>query len=261
MTKKLPPITPKQQHILSLIYKYRFLNRTQIQTLLKHKDKRRILSWLKDLREKDYLAWQYDSSDFINKTKPAIYYLSLNGIRYLKSTEIYSETELRKRYKDSARQQTYIDQSILIADCCNTLEASNNDEINYTYIVEADYMDPNSQFHYLNDLKPALYFIKNTQSNDETSATEYLLDIFNLTSPRYAVKRKLDNYLEYLDDATGDQVVLLAFDSVAELLYAKRRVKLLLEDTDEDKQSNIRFTTTDKIKQYGVSAEIWESIY
>ena len=261
MTKQLPPITNKQQQILTLIYKYRFLNRTQIQALLKHKDKRRILSWLKDLREKEYLAWQYDSSDFINKTKPAIYYLSLNGIRYLKSTEKYSETELKKRYKDSARQKTYIDQSVLIADCCISLETNSYKEVSYECMVESDYIDSGNQHHFLNDLKPSLYFIKTLQNQDKATNIEYLLDILNLTTPRYAVKRKLSNYLDYLDDATSDQVVLLAFASVSELLFAKRRAKLLLEDIDEEKRSNIRFTTTDKIKQHGVSAEIWESIY
>ncbi len=32
------PITTKQQEIITLIYKYKFLNRIQIQQFLKHKD-------------------------------------------------------------------------------------------------------------------------------------------------------------------------------------------------------------------------------
>ena len=55
-----------------------------IQKALNHKDKRRVQAWLKDLREKHYVEWIY-STDFIEKTKPAIYYLGINGIRYLKS--------------------------------------------------------------------------------------------------------------------------------------------------------------------------------
>lgn len=260
MTKQLPPITPKQQTILQLIYKYRFLNRTQIQALLKHKDKRRILSWLKDLREKDYLNWQYNPNDFITKTKPAIYYLLLNGIRQLKSTEQYPEIELRKRYKDSTRTQGYIEQSILIADCCITLESNNNEKVDYTYIVEADYIDPDNQYHFLNDLKPDLYFIKTIQSEDET--TTYLLEIFASTTPRYAVRKKLSNYIEYLSEAKPNQIVLLAFETTAELLYAKRRVRLLLDEKDipKKKRSNIRFSTIDKITLHGVSGIIWEEI-
>jgi hypothetical protein len=83
---KLPKITSKQQDIVELLYRYRFLNRIQIQSFMGHTDKRRVLAWLKDLREKQYVTWIY-STDFTEKTKPAIYYLGLNGIRYLKTVE------------------------------------------------------------------------------------------------------------------------------------------------------------------------------
>ena len=68
----IPYITPKQQEIPKLIYKFRFLNRIQIQTLLNHKDKRRINSWLKDLSEKEYRKWHY-SKTFGENTKHTIY--------------------------------------------------------------------------------------------------------------------------------------------------------------------------------------------
>jgi hypothetical protein len=87
MTNTLPTITTKQQAILKLLYQYRFLNRIQIQTLLKHKDKRIIISWLKDLRDKQYVNWHYDATDFIAKSQLGIYYLALNGIRYLRSNQ------------------------------------------------------------------------------------------------------------------------------------------------------------------------------
>jgi hypothetical protein len=76
---KLSSITNKQQEILKLLYKYRFLNRIQIQQLMNHKDKKRVIVWLRDLRKKQYIEWIY-STDFVEKTKPAIYYLSLNGM-------------------------------------------------------------------------------------------------------------------------------------------------------------------------------------
>ncbi|MCA9348327.1 replication-relaxation family protein, partial [Candidatus Saccharibacteria bacterium] len=207
--------------------------------------------------------WQYDLNDFISKSKPAIYYLSLNGIRHLKSLDRYPNTELKKRYKDGTRSESFINQSILIADCCITLESSNTEHIIYNYVLEADYLDPNSTYHYLNDLGPSLYFtktIKDKNSNDDT-AVQYLLEIFNETTPRYKVKRKLEMYIELVEeDETNQQIVLLAFPSVSELLYAKRRVKLLSENLDEDTTSKIRFATTDKIKQVGVAGEIWEEV-
>ncbi|HUD81633.1 MAG TPA: replication-relaxation family protein, partial [Patescibacteria group bacterium] len=119
---KLSPITAKQQDILKLLYKYRFLNRIQIQALMGHKDKRRSSRWLKDLREKNYIEWIY-STDFTEKSKPAIYYLEIDGIRYLRTTDEYPPEELRKRYRESSRKPDFIARSTFIADCCLNLEA------------------------------------------------------------------------------------------------------------------------------------------
>src|SRR5271165_6813685 len=98
----LPNITTKQQDILKLIYRYRYLNRIQVQTLMGHKDKSLVSIWLKDLREKQYVEWIY-STDFTEKTKPAIYYLGVQGIRFLKGTGDYPTEELRKRYREPGR--------------------------------------------------------------------------------------------------------------------------------------------------------------
>lgn len=59
----LPHISPKQKEILKLIYKFRFLDRIQIQILMKHKDYKRINVWLKDLAKKvtsiEYMREKY----------------------------------------------------------------------------------------------------------------------------------------------------------------------------------------------------------
>ncbi len=80
----LPKLTKKQQEILRLLYSFRFLNRIQIQAFLCHKDPKTINLWLRDLRAKGYVEWIY-STHFAEKTKPAIYYLGLNGVRHLRT--------------------------------------------------------------------------------------------------------------------------------------------------------------------------------
>jgi protein involved in plasmid replication-relaxation len=254
MTTTLPPITPKQQEILRLLYKYRFLNRTQIQTLLSHKDKRRIITWLKDLREKEYIDWQYDPTNFIAKSQPAIYYLSLNGIRHLRSLNEYPTAELRKRYKESTRTQVFTDRCLLIADCCIALIAKNDDEVQYAFTLPADYIHPNHPQHRLNELKPHLYLSKHRGSD----MTEYLVENFEQTLPRYQLKKRLKDYVEYFNDSDTDSlVVLLACASTADLLYAKRSVRKLIDDSNE---LLIRVTTLDKLKASGITSTIWEEI-
>lgn len=141
-------ITSKQQAIIQLLYKHRFLDRTHIQALLHHKDKRRIFAWLKDLREKEYIEWIYDKNDFANKTKPAVYYLGLNGIRYLRTLNEYPSTELRKRYKESSRQQSFIGRCLTLADCCITAGTKSIGDVQYSYALEADYTKPNNEYYF-----------------------------------------------------------------------------------------------------------------
>lgn len=262
----LPSITTKQQEILKLIYRHRFLNRTQIQTLLNHKDKRRIISWLKDLREKQYVDWRYDATDFIAKSQPAIYYLSINGIRYLRGTGEYPGEELRKRYKEPTRTQVYIDRCLLIADCCLALQAKSSDSLQYSWVLPADYADPDCKYGFLNELKPHLCFTK----RDGDQISSYLLEVLDPLMPRYAIRKRIKGYVEYLaggdwQEAAGHHerlIILIACSTVADLLYAKRRAKKEIEDSDldEDEASRIRFATIEKIKQLGVVAKVWEEV-
>lgn len=262
MPKTLPPITPKQQEILTLLYRYRFLNRTQIQQLLNHKDKRRILSWLKDLREKEYVDWHYDPNDFVAKTKPGIYFLALNGIRYLRQAGTFPTEQLRKRYKETSRKQSYIEKCLLVADCCLSLKSNSVRGVKYSHLVESDYIDPESDYNFLDELHPDIFFTK----QDGDTAKTYFLELFDINTPRYAVKKRLSEYAEYIiDEEWRDYmqideppIMLLAFESTAELLYSKRRILTLLDGDAEETSSSFRFSTYDKINQQGVDGVIWE---
>lgn len=257
----LPKITTKQQALIHLIYQYRFLERTQIQAFLKHKDKRRISAWLKDLREKQYIDWIYLPDDPIQKTKPAIYYMGLNGIRFLRELEHCSSDELRKRYKESSRRQDFISICLLIADCCLNLEAKSIGDTRYSFVVETDYTDPESDYHFLNDLKPHLYFEK--QYGEDVK--NYLLEIFDARLPRHQLRKRILDYVESLtDDTWGSEldgqlpIILMACPTIADLIYVKRRVSAKLEDAWNGDDIHIRLATYDKLKQQGLTAKIWE---
>src|ERR1035437_1963136 len=99
----IPYITPKQQEIPKLIYKFRFLNRLQIQTLLNYKDKRRINSWLKDLSEKEYLEKVPKDNTLEQRSKPTIYRSGINGIRFLGIQDDCFEEIIKNLYKDKNR--------------------------------------------------------------------------------------------------------------------------------------------------------------
>lgn len=271
---KLTKITKKQQAIIELLYKHRFLNRIQIQALMGHKDYKTINVWLKDLREKQYLEWIY-STDFTEKTKPAIYYLGINGIRLLKEVSGHPAEELRKRYRESSRSQSFIDTGILLGDCCIDLErqhAKQIDETVYYYELEPQYSGGYYEFITESELiKPKLCFCKDKydpELSDYVTVQSYLLEVFEATLPRYRVRKRLKNYLEYLDDndwedQTQDSknpAALFICQTKADLIYCKRATKRLLEDAWDPDDIHMRFTTVDKLKQHGVTGKIWEEV-
>jgi hypothetical protein len=255
----LPSITTKQQEILKLIYRYRFLSRTQIQALLKHKDKRRIISWLKDLREKQYVDWRYDASNFITKSQPAIYCLSINGVQHLRDTGEYLSGELRKRYKEPGRTQVFIDRCLLIANCCIVLQTKSADELDYSCVLPADYVDPDSPQHFLNELKPHLFFTKQNGDN----LTNYALESFELTLPRYQLRQRIKDYVDSIDawdEENGPApIALFICATTADLLYIKRRAKKQIEESGND-EILVRAATIEKVKATGVASAIWEDV-
>jgi hypothetical protein len=299
---KLPKITNKQQEIVALLYRYRFLNRIQIQALMHHKDRKTINLWLRDLREKHYVEWIY-STDFLEKTKPAIYYLGINGVRFLRQQTItsagdsdgandtdsqehgaYPVEELRKRYREHDRSESFRTHSILLADCCINLQAKTTRKLSYDCYTQADYTPPGRNYHFLSEsdiITPDLCIIKNDSAkrakgspdddNDAWTRTNYLLEIFDPGFPHYRIRYRLKQYATYLIDDEWDSgdndpppIILLVCPRTTDLIYAKRRTRKLLlneyyDDEDEiPKDVHLRFTTIDQLNNRGITANIWE---
>jgi len=277
----LSHITPAQQTILTLLYRYRFLERKHIQQLLGHTNKSRTIRWLKDLREKGYIEWLYDAYNPATKSSsiPAIYFLSANGIRWLRQ-QGYLETELHKRHKDRERQPDFIDRCLLLADCCLHLQGRNNntnDLVHYDYAVETDYLDPDSKYHFLaasECIRPNLVFTKAYREGDETMHQTYLVELFDITTPRYMVKKKLKSYIEFLDSDEWEEaqqkssklsdelpIILIACPALRDMIYAKRYIRQQLTNIWDDsipEDVKLRVSTMDKIRTKGMTAVIWE---
>lgn len=282
----LPKITNKQSEIIELLYRYRFLHRIQIQALLGHKDKKTINLWLRDLKAKQYIDWIYSPDDFALKTRPAIYYLSLNGVRLLKrftatdGTAWYPIEDVRKRYKEANRSQTFVDHSMLIADCCiEVIKAGRETNLakkSWALATEADYRHPSSSYYHLYEselVNPDLIItkrsVKGSGANKQELVANFLLEIFDATMPRYRIKKRLTNYVEYLgdgewQDATKDDkppVLFLVCPRTSDLIYAKRRTRGLLAevwDEDDGDKPTIQFATVDNLKRSGITEDIWE---
>src|SRR5258708_20442098 len=98
-------INDKQLDILLLICRFRFLHALHIQKFLEHKSGSRISLWLKDLTGKGFIKRRYlKKVGDINK--PAVYYISLKGARYLKNKNKYSDLIVKRAYQEEKRSKS-----------------------------------------------------------------------------------------------------------------------------------------------------------
>lgn len=259
---KLPSITFKQQEILLLLYKYRFLNRIQIQTFLGHKYPKRINDWLKDLTQNEYVGRIY-STDFGENTKPAIYFIGSNGIRFLKTRDECSPDVIQRLYKEKNRQESFIAHSLFIADCSLGLlkKRSEGEKQSYDVLTEANLADSESEFHSLTDYDFQLLVTKEKSK----TTTNLLFAMFDITLPRYRMRKRIMTWLsEFYDSGDWEEASDLPFPSIyvvcptkALMIYCKRLAISLLEDSDRE-DVPILFTYEGVVKKEGITSEIWE---
>lgn len=255
-------ITPKQQEILTLLYKFRFLNRTQIQSLLHHKDPKRINEWLKDLKQKEYITRIY-STDPGENLKPSIYYMGANGIKFLKTQEDCAKALIRKLYRENQRSESFINKSLFLADIYLDLRAQSDDEKSFEIFTYGDIASPNSIFYPLAELCPQLVFNKKEGSSNKY----FLLEILDPNIPVYSIKKRLKNYLDFYfqntwEDIIGEQfpVVLIMCATKAQLISTKRLAKRILDEYQSPEDFHIRFATGEDARENGITSDIWEPV-
>ena len=252
---KLSNITDKQQDILKLLYRFRFLKRSQIQQLLNHKDYKTINLWLKDLIEKEYIQ----KRDIKFPYKIA-YHLAPNGISYFRKELKHESKLLQKYYREQDRSLSFISSSLLIADIYLDLKNRNSEKVKFKVYIKSDYSS-HEHAYILLALKPNAY-ITQTAKDDEK---EYFVEILGY-QPKERLRQRIKNYLysfqgrEWEEETDRDFPSILIICPSEELLdYIKSYTKRKLSQFDETRPT-IHSTTIEKVIQIGITGDIWEEI-
>lgn len=217
----LPKITLKQKEIMDLVYRFRFVNRKQIQRLLNHKDPKRINSWLKDLVDKKYFGRIY-SHKLLENTKPAIYYLHNNGIlwvRHEKGSGHDGELDfkyLKKFYQDKHASLTFINHCTTLSEFYTQFKeyerGINKDKkkeiLMYSFETKTEMwidkqlrLQKGEDFNEIKQSIPDLYFerILNPYGNNIKSQT-FFLELFDPHVPRYAIRYRIKQYIKFREE-------------------------------------------------------------
>ncbi len=237
-------ITPKQQEILFHLYTFRYLNRHHIQHLLNHKDSARINKWLTDLTNKHYIHQIY-SNKYGENTKPAIYYLGNNSITILKNNPNVTPERLVKVYKERGRTNRFISHCQLVANTYISFdtEAKATGKTLYFY-AKTELLD----HEYLLKPVPDAYIAL----EDKKTTKRYFLDIFDDGTPRFAIRKRVNDYSNYAEsdeweEATSNPFpkVLLVLPTPQLVTYATKVVTLINDETDVN--FSIKALTTSQI--------------
>jgi hypothetical protein len=197
-------LTKKQLEILILLYRFRFLNRSHIQKLLNHKQISQINIWLKNLYDKKIIGRNY-SNKLGDNIKPAIYYLATKSKNHL-TVQLEEDDKLMKRiYGEKNRSKNFINHCLLSADFYLDLKKSSESEEIFFYtkidLINHDYLPSNH---------PDAYVA--TKKNKRIK--RYFFEIIDEGTPRFIIRSKIKQYLEYYNDNTWQEVTNHPFPKI-----------------------------------------------
>jgi hypothetical protein len=243
-------LTNREKEIVELVYKFRFINRHQIQKTLNHKDARRINAWLKGLTQANFLGRIY-SHKLLENTKPAIYYLSGVGIRYIKEVNNLELKDVKKFYQDKNASQKFIDHCINVSEFCIKMRVYEmTNDAKYFFLTKTECYTN----ELLSQLKPDLYITKT--KNKETA--RFFMDIFDPHVPRYALRYRIKQYIEFYEEWYEEE----KFPYVLLVLPDQKKMKHLMKYTskqDFDEGLIFQFTTIDNLLKEEMEKPTWKT--
>lgn len=288
--KQLSEISKKQEEIIDLVFRFRFINRKQLQKIFGYKDPKSVNTLLKDLVEKGYLGRIY-STKLLENTKPAIYFLQNNGIlwiRYQKGEEWKAENEqlnfkhLKKFYEDKHASQIFITHCLGIVEIylqLKELEKNGKGKLEYyistkteSWIEEQLHKYPGEDFLDIKNCIPDILLNKEKDIDKQNMSFQtFFIELFDSHVPRYAIRFKVNEYLrlhdkgdwKYKYDSTDGKfpTILFIFCNQTKVNTIANFIQERLDELYDVESVTFLLTTYEKVISEGIgTGNIWKEI-
>lgn len=186
------PITNQQLSILLLLFRFRFLTRIQIQTILKHKHPSHINKYLKNLSDNNIIYKLYKKT-YPENIKPTIYCLNKNSIDYLNRDNNLDSLLIKRIYKDKNRSERFKKHCLEIADLyIETTKQILQSERQLFFYTKTDLFD----YTFLIKPYPDVYLAIESKKNTK----RYFIDVIDEDTPRFVIRNRIKKYIEYFLD-------------------------------------------------------------
>lgn len=262
LKKLLPPIKQKQLEIQTWIYKFRFLNRYHIQTLLNHKHRQKIILWLNDLVVKKYLK-AYSSKTL--PRVPTIYSLGTMGRKYfLEHPEItdINISLLDRVWKEPTNSLKFRKHCMFLAEIYISLvslvKKIDSGKGKLTFFSNTDLKGVE---HLIYPEPDAYFFIED--SNSFTS--RYFIEIIDEYERIDLVKRRVESYFRYYKKGYWQNNMKIEFPEIIIVCphnTYKEKLNNLVKKILNTKGKNILFylSTWEEIKKEGMNEQVLHKV-
>jgi hypothetical protein len=248
-------VTKKQLEILTLLYRFRYLNRHHIQKFLNHKSHSLITTYLKDLTDRNIIGRHY-SKTIPNIYRPATYFLSLNS-RPILIEHGFDEAVLKRVYKEKDNSKAFQDHWLFIAELYfHFLETAQKHKAKFQFLTATDLK--NYAFTPLK--QPDVYIV--VKAKNETK--RYFLEVLNPSDPYFAVLSLVNKYIRYFEEGYWQNHYDYPFPKLL-IIYPNLKAKKWLTRTIEEKfeEHDLEFpiflANRKRIQNQGIDDQTWEA--
>lgn len=240
----------KQTEILLNLYRFRFLNRNQIQQLLNHKKHNRIIKWLNELAKEKYVNCEFERKF---GAIASVYCLGTRARKKLKNRQNVKIKLLERVYQEKNSSSEFKAHNMAIADIYLSLtDLTKKHDAKLNFYTTVDLTD----MKYLVLPHPDAFF--SIQQKEFTK--RYFLDVFNLNASEKWLYKRVKQYFKYYEEDYWQdhnknpfpEIIFVCFDEKTKRNLIKN-IKKGLED-----EENLKFslTTVEEIKSKGLRKEI-----
>ncbi len=227
----------KQTEILLNLYRFRFLNRNQIQRLLNHKKHNRIIKWLNELTKEKYVIQEFERKI---GAIPSVYCLGTKARKELKKRKEIKEKLLERVYQEKNSSPEFKTHCMTIADIylslCN-LTKKHDAKLSFYTIVDL------TDMKYLVLPHPDAFF--SIQQKEFTK--RYFLDVFNLNASEKWLYKRVKQYFKYYEEDYWQdhnknpfpEIIFICFDEKTK----KTLIKIIKKNLEEEE--NLSFSLFD----------------
>lgn len=254
MKTQTAKLKDRQLQILMLLYRFRFLNRTQIQKLLNHKNHTLVIHWLNELVKTKHIV-----SEFKRQlgNVPSVYFLGTNGRKELLNRTDIKQKLLKRVYQEKKASSSFKNHSMAVADVylsLLTLVKKNNAKLSFYTTVDL------TDLKYLPLPHPDAFF----SIQQKVFTKRYFLDVFNPQVSEKWLYKRVKQYFKYYEEQYWQdhnknqfpEIIFVCFDEKTK----KTLIKYIKKSLDYEENINFSLTSVEEIKTKGISKEVLQKI-